>query len=145
MLLNSEMRPREKSLALAYLMLIGGHLGVHRFYLRRTATAIVQLILFVVAIIGYVILGVGSEMDEYGSAPWIGLIIMLIGGLPLFIWILVDLFMIPRMVRQLNTQTEQEILQQLERIRNNPQSTRQRETSAPSAQPPYHPLDLSKR
>lgn len=145
MLLNSEMRPREKSLALAYLMLIGGHLGVHRFYLRRTATAIVQLILFVVAIIGYVILGVGSEMDEYGSAPVVGLIIMLIGGLPLFIWILVDLFMIPRMVRQLNTQTEQEILQQLEWIRNNPQSTRQRETSAPSVQPSYHPLDLSKR
>lgn len=145
MLLNSEMRPREKSLALAYIMLIGGHLGVHRFYLRRTATAVTQLVLFVVALLGYFTLLISSGFDPSSNVTFVGLTIMCIAGVPLFIWIIIDLFMIPRMVRQLNTQTEQEILQQLERIRNNPQSTHQRETSAPSAQPPYHPLDLSKR
>lgn len=145
MLLNSEMRPREKSLALAYLMLIGGHLGVHRFYLRRIATAIVQLILFFIAAIGYVILIVGSDMDASDTVAIVGLIVMLIGGLPLLIWIIVDLFMIPRMVRQLNGQAEQDILQQLEWLRQNPPAPRQTSNSAPAQQPPYQPLDLNKR
>lgn len=36
LVLNLEMNKREKSLVLAYLMLLVGHLGVHRFYLKKS-------------------------------------------------------------------------------------------------------------
>ncbi|WP_322907288.1 TM2 domain-containing protein [Paenibacillus campi] len=143
MLLNSEMRPREKSLGLAYLMLIGGHLGVHRFYLKRKATAIVQLVLFLIAALGYVVMVLGSGFSEHEptSAAIVGLVIFAIAGLPLFIWIVVDLFLIPSMVRSINAQLEHEIMQQLEWLRSNPQTARGTGAVQPpnTSQPPSAP------
>jgi TM2 domain-containing membrane protein YozV len=67
MVFNSELRNNEKSAAVAYLLLIGGHLGAHRFYLKRTGTAIVQLILFVVATLGYFCMAIASEFDNIAA------------------------------------------------------------------------------
>lgn len=141
MLLNSEMRPREKSLGLAYLMLIGGHLGVHRFYLKRTATAIVQLVLFLIAALGYIVMVTTSGFGEgeVGIGTVIGLILFFVAGAPLFVWVIVDLFLIPGMVRGLNAQIEGEIMQQLEWIRNNPQAQRGNYGGQPPQGAPHQP------
>ncbi len=49
LILESELRFTEKSLGLAYFMLLGGHLGLHRFYLGRRITGCIQLILFIIS------------------------------------------------------------------------------------------------
>jgi TM2 domain-containing membrane protein YozV len=143
MLLNSEMRPREKSLGLAYLMLIGGHLGVHRFYLKRTATAIVQLVLFLIAALGYIVMVTTSGFgeDEFNAGTIVGLILFFVAGAPLFVWVIVDLFLIPGMVRGLNAELEHEIIQQLEWLRHNPQAPRGNYGGQPQGAPhqPYPP------
>lgn len=143
MLLNSEMRPREKSLGLAYLMLIGGHLGVHRFYLKRTATAIVQLVLFLIAALGYIVMVTTSGFgeDEFNAGTIVGLILFFVAGAPLFVWVIVDLFLIPGMVRGMNAQLEHEIIQQLEWLRHNPQAPRGNYGGQPQGAPhqPYPP------
>lgn len=116
MVLNSSLRSAEKSLALGYLMLIGGHLGIHRFYLKRPGTATVQLVLFLIAVVSYfmtyLMLGVAL------NTPFIiSLVFLCLSAAALFIWILVDLFLLPRMIREWNTRVEQEILEEIIRYR----------------------------
>lgn len=70
----------KKSVGASYVLcLLLGGLGAHRFYLGHTGTAIVQLIL---GLLGFVLV----------FLTWI----------PLWIWLLIDLFLIPGMVRQKN-------------------------------------------
>ncbi len=141
MLLNSELRSKEKSLALSYLMLIGGHLGVHRFYLRRTISAIVQLVLFLVAMVAYFGFAFATEFSE--EATWSFLILLLATGFPLFVWVVVDLFLIPRMVSDLNQKAEQDVLQQIEWLRQNPPPAREPMAApAPAPQQGYQPPQL---
>lgn len=64
MVLNSELRDSEKSLGIAYLMLIGGHLGIHRFYLKQKKTALGQLSLFVSAVLFYILAGVFTAVEN---------------------------------------------------------------------------------
>ncbi|WP_458120435.1 TM2 domain-containing protein [Paenibacillus sp. Z6-24] len=139
MLLNSELRPREKSLALSYLMLIGGHLGVHRFYLRRTVSAIIQLVLFLLAMAAYFGLVFTAEFNNDASGLFLGL--TLLTGFPLFVWIVIDLFLIPRMVRDWNQRAEHDVLQQIEWLRQNPPPAREPMASPASAVQPagYQP------
>jgi hypothetical protein len=114
LVLQSEMRHVEKSLALAYFMLLGGHLGVHRFYLKRYASGTIQLILFLVAVLCYFLTPLVYVGDEDWTGPaLILLIIMLAAGLALIVWIIVDLFLIPRMVREWNAARETEIIRRL--------------------------------
>lgn len=70
----------KKSAGVSYLLciLLGG-VGAHRFYLGRNATAIGQLILWV-----------------------LGWVTVFVAWIPLGIWLLIDLFLIPGMVRQKN-------------------------------------------
>ena len=71
-----------KSPVIAYLLLIFlGGFGAHRFYLGKTGTAVTMLILF---LLGWVTLIIG-----------VGLILLAAVG----IWGLVDLFLIPGMIR----------------------------------------------
>lgn len=71
-----------KSIAVAYILwFFFGQLGVHRFYLGRIKTGVVQLIL---GVIGWFLLPVG-----------VGLFLLI----PLWIWMIVDLFLIPGMAR----------------------------------------------
>lgn len=71
-----------KSMAIAYILwLFLGGLGAHRFYLGRTGSAIAQLVLTIIGIV---------------------LSLVLVGFVPLIvvgIWLFVDLFLIPGMVR----------------------------------------------
>ena len=75
----------EKSMLVAYLLLIFlGQLGLHRFYLNRPGTAVIQLLL---GIVGWVTI-------------WI-----VIGYIPfgiLGIWLFIDLFLTAGMVRKAN-------------------------------------------
>lgn len=81
----------EKSVALAYIFLIFlGQLGIHRFYVGRIGTGIVQLIL---CIIGW-------------STVWfyVGIVPLVILG----IWLIVDLFITAGMVRAANAKLRAE-------------------------------------
>lgn len=117
MVFNSEIRGVEKSAALAYLMLIGGHLGIHRFYLKRKTSAIIQLVLFVIAAFGYFLLILATELE---NMPFLvsSIILFALPALALFIWIVVDLFLISGMVREYNQKLEQELLGEISQYRN---------------------------
>jgi TM2 domain-containing membrane protein YozV len=74
-----------KSTGVAYLLLIFlGGFGAHRFYLGRTGTAVAQLAL---NIAGWVFMVVG-----------VGLLFLAILG----VWLVVDLFLVPSIIRQHN-------------------------------------------
>jgi TM2 domain-containing membrane protein YozV len=79
---------KEKSMGIAYALLIFlGQLGLHRFYLNRVGTGILQ---FLLGAIGW-------------ATVWI-----LIGYIPLAIlgiWLLIDLFITAGMVRSENAKT----------------------------------------
>lgn len=77
---------QKKSAGVSYLLwfFLGGF-GAHRFYLGQTGTAATQLILFLLGWLTIWILGLG--------------LLLLI---PLGIWLLVDAFLIPGIVRQEN-------------------------------------------
>ena len=116
MILNSEMREAEKSLGLGYLMLMGGHLGIHRFYLKRYKSAIIQLVLFLTSTVSYFLfyLFFGINFEEIGI---FFLVLMILTGGILFVWIIIDLFRLPRMTKEWNDRIEQDILEQIVRYR----------------------------
>ena len=75
-----------KSAGVAYLLLIFlGGLGAHRFYLGKTGSALAQLAM---SIFGWLTLAV-----------FVGVLLLI----PLGIWLIVDLFLIPGIVRGQNT------------------------------------------
>lgn len=111
LLLNSELRDREKSLAIAYLMLIGGHLGIHRFYLKRYASGTGQIVLTALTVFFY-ILGLASSVFSEGLSIFLFLLCVL-SAFAIFVWIIVDLFLVPGMVREWNAQLEQQLLHQI--------------------------------
>ena len=75
----------KKSVAVAYLLLLFvGLFGAHRFYLGRTGSAIVMLVL---ALLSFVLTLVAVGM---------------IGILGLYVWVFVDLFLVPGIVRDFN-------------------------------------------
>ncbi|ACS99793.1 NINE protein [Paenibacillus sp. JDR-2] len=116
MVFNSEMRSSEKSAAIAYLMLLGGHLGVHRFYLKRKKTAIIQLILFLIATPAYILLSIASAAEQK-ALQIIGIILFALPAAALFIWVIVDLFLISRMVKEYNKEVERDLIEQIIRYR----------------------------
>jgi len=98
LLVNSEVQKRGKNILLAYILLIFlGTLGIHRFYLGKTGSAVAQLVLTIVG--------------------WMT-VVLIIGFIPLVvvgIWAIVDLFLVPGIIRQQNEEVEREITQELER------------------------------
>lgn len=116
MVFSSEMRASEKSTALAYLMLLGGHLGLHRFYLNKKGTGILQLVLFLLACVFYFGMGIGSAAES-DILIIISFILFAVPALVLFIWVIVDLFLLPRMLREYNARVEREILLEIHQYR----------------------------
>lgn len=115
LILQSEMRKEGKSLGLAYLMLLGGHLGLHRFYLKKYVSGSIQLALFMMAAVCYWIvpaatglLNLPDTLMLLGFAIFVGL-----PGLALLIWIIIDLFLLSGMVRDWNRESEQKIIRKL--------------------------------
>lgn len=96
MLVNSEVSRKGKNMLLAYILLIFlGTLGIHRFYLGKTGSAITQLVLTLVG---------------WATAVFV------IGFVPLFIvgaWVLVDLFLVPGIVNSANDEVEREVISSL--------------------------------
>ena len=71
-----------KSAGVTYLLCIFlGSFGAHRFYLGRSGSAVFQLVLWLLG--------------------WVSLFI---AWIPLGIWLIVDLFLIPSMIREKNMQ-----------------------------------------
>lgn len=121
LLLNSEMNKREKSLGLAYLMLLAGHLGVHRFYLKRVASGVVQLVLFILAIGLYFAFAIAAGIESVDSPETAYSLLLLIPvilfGLALTVWVIVDACLLPGMVRDWNTRLEQSLIEQIATMR----------------------------
>lgn len=117
LVLNSEMNKREKNLGLAYLMLLAGHLGVHRFYLKRIGTGVIQLCLFVLVILFYIVfaISVGVESVESPDSMYsfFFLIPVILLALALTAWVIVDACMLPGMVRKWNAELEQSLIAQI--------------------------------
>lgn len=115
LILQSEMRKDEKSLGLACLMLLGGHLGLHRFYLKKHITGSIQLVLFILATVSYWIISAASGLLNLSDTLLvIGLVIFAgLPGLALLIWVIIDLFLIGGMVREWNKRTEEKIIHEL--------------------------------
>lgn len=81
MLIEQRVANDGKSMLVAYLLLIFfGALGIHRFYLGQTKSAVIMLILFVLGWLTAVI--------------YVGFLLLLAVG----IWAIVDLFLIPGMI-----------------------------------------------
>lgn len=75
-----------KEMWIAYVLaIVFGTLGIHRFYLGRTGSAIAMLVIGLVSVPAILLFGVG-----------------LLGLLAVAIWWVVDLFLIPGMVREEN-------------------------------------------
>lgn len=121
LLLNSEMNKREKSLGLAYLMLLAGHLGVHRFYLKRIASGVVQLCLFILAFVLYFVFAIAAGIEGVDSPETAYSLLLLIPvilfGLALTIWVIVDACLLPGLVRDWNAKLEQSLIEQIAAIR----------------------------
>lgn len=114
LILNSEMNKREKSLALSYLMLLAGHLGVHRFYLKRIASGVIQLVLFLLTMFFYFAFAIISGFESEESFYSLAFVLPLLGTfLALTVWVIVDACMLPGMVRSWNERLEQSLVEQL--------------------------------
>lgn len=95
-IVQSELESNKKSTAVAYLLwfFLGG-LGIHRFYIGKTGSAITMLALFVS---GWVL-----------SIIYIGFI-LLIG---LYIWVFIDAFLLHGAVKRINLKLERNILRRV--------------------------------
>ncbi|MBW7476526.1 NINE protein [Paenibacillus oenotherae] len=116
MIFNSEMKSAEKSAGIAYLMLLGGHLGLHRFYLKRKGSAFGQLAVFAVAILTYIFFAVAAELESDAFLA-VSMVLFFLSALALFIWVIVDLFLLPGMIQEYNKVVERNILDQIEHHR----------------------------
>ncbi|SFS44957.1 NINE protein [Paenibacillus sp. BC26] len=117
LILNSELRGAEKSPAVAYLMLLGGHLGLHRFYLKRIGSGIAQLLLFIAAVLFYFVSAISSAVSSTSAFTILAIILCILSGVALFVWVIVDLFLLPGMIRSYNEGVKQEILAAIEHHR----------------------------
>lgn len=91
-LINTEIEAKGKKAVVAYLLwLFLGTVGGHRFYLGKTGTGVAQLVLTVIGyltaiiLIGFVFLGI------------------------VWVWVIVDVFLIGGMIREDHYRIEQEV------------------------------------
>jgi TM2 domain-containing membrane protein YozV len=115
LILQSEMRSVEKSLGVAFLMLLGGHLGLHRFYLQRKGSGAAQLVLFILCAVFYLLIGMFSVQSEALTT----IVSLILGALvlALVIWVIVDACLLSGMTRAWNEQAEQDIIRRIVDIR----------------------------
>ena len=104
MLIEARIANEKKSTLAAYLLwFFLGSLAAHCFYLGKWKTGLLRLILGIVGILGFSIGGIGllastSQQQIEGStaiSSFFGVILLILG-----IWMIVDLFTIPKTIRQ---------------------------------------------
>ena len=116
---------RKKSASIAFLFLIlGGAFGFHRFYLGRIKSGVLMLLAGLLAVVAYVVgdrlfYGIVSDMlhavvsDPSSVSSLDGLvralIIMFLPALAVLVWVIVDVFLVSRHVREHNEKITKEI------------------------------------
>lgn len=111
--LQSEAHLCGRSLGFCYLLALGGHLGIHRFYMKRYKSATLQLLLFVLAATAHMAARV-SLQSLNNDILYYGMMVVfffLFGGLT--VWVLVDLFLLPGMVKCWNERVERDLMAQI--------------------------------
>jgi len=98
----SGMPESQKSLAVGYiLLLLFGSLGFHRFYCDLNVSGTIQLIMGVIGWVAFWIFGVWLAVIN----GWFGFIILV----ALVVWLIVDIFLMPRMIVEANIPKERDI------------------------------------
>lgn len=104
MLIETRIGNEKKSTLVAYLLwFFLGSLAAHCFYLGKWKTGLLRLILGVIGILGFTIGGVGlmaSTTEDVAAGAtaisgFFGLILLVLG-----FWLIIDLFTIPKSIRQ---------------------------------------------
>lgn len=111
--LQSEAHLCGRSLGFCYLLALGGHLGIHRFYMKRNKSAALQLLLFVLAATAH--MAARTSLQEWNNAMlyygMMAVCVILFGGLT--VWVIVDLFLLPGMVKCWNARVERDLMAQI--------------------------------
>lgn len=95
-IVQSELESHKKSTLVAYLLwFFFGSLGIHRFYIGKTGSAVTMLILFVS---GWAL-----------AIIYIGFAILF----ALYVWVLIDAFLLHGAVNRINLKLEKKILQRV--------------------------------
>jgi TM2 domain-containing membrane protein YozV len=112
-ILNSELEKHKRSIGLAYVLyLFFGSIGVHKFYIGKTLWGVVY---FLLGVLGWNTLltgGIAALAEDTGAAAGFsvfGLICLVVLG----IFLLVDLFTIPRQINKKLEKAEKEIISKL--------------------------------
>lgn len=106
-ILESEMKKQRKSVGLAYVLLILlGNIGVHQFYLGKTRRGLAYLLL---GVVGWISLFSSFLGEANGGAGVIGILCFAVVG----IFLLIDLFTLPKQVRAADEVAEDKILNEL--------------------------------
>lgn len=93
LLIETQIGNNKKSIGVAYLLwFFVGSLGAHNFYLGRKGIAITQLVLFVLGLLTSII--------------YVGVALLMV----LWVWVLVDAFMIPGIIRKDMDQQREEAM-----------------------------------
>lgn len=110
-ILNGELNRSKKSVGVSYLLwFLFGYLGVHKFYMGKTAWGIAYLLMLVV---GWSIGGAGVVLVEEGGGGMavFGLLLLIALGILLF----VDLFTIPGQIRKNQEKLKEKLILDLEK------------------------------
>ncbi len=93
---------RVKSVVVAYILAIWffGPFGSHRFYLNRPRSAVAMFLIFLPSVVLFVR---GLESDTGSLVGEVGMAIV-------YLWVIVDLFLIPGIVRRRNDEIYQTIM-----------------------------------
>jgi len=120
-LLTAELMKSHKQAGFAYiLMVIGGLFGLHKFYLEKTAQALLYFFLGLVVVLSSLItfssaglLGLLMGRNESAQTMGFGLLLSIICLIILICLIVYDLFTLPEQVRRFNDELEEKIVQVL--------------------------------
>lgn len=116
LIVKSEMAKSEKTMAMAYLLLFIGFLGLHRFYLGYVTIGILQLCIWIFFWIAYISLEIGLVIE---SLPLIigSIIIMAVSGISELIWLIVDACRMKGFVTLYNKKIEDQVIDSIIRFR----------------------------
>ena len=113
MILNSEMEKHKKSTAVAYLLWVFlGSLGIHKFYIGKSGWGAVNLLIGVVGWITAFTGGLAALANDVESTYKLGAIGLLCFFL-LVIMLFIDLFTIPRQIKNKYEAEEKRVISDL--------------------------------
>ena len=120
-ILVAELMKSHKQAGFAYVLLVvGGLFGLHKFYLERTAQALLYFFLGLVVVLSSLITFSSAGLLGFLMAPskaaqtmGFGLLLSIVCLIMLICLIIYDLFTLPEQVKRFNDDLEEEIVQAL--------------------------------